>query len=71
MVAKASTEQRPTMNADQMAPHTKLPPANPTRRTRATTKGRGKQSVEEARASDNAEAAAMSGVPLSDAAAAN
>ena len=72
MAAKASTEQRPPMNADQTpgdqtVPHTKSPPGAAKRRPRVT-KGRGKGSKDkvEAPATDDAEDAAVSLIPLND-----
>ena len=75
MAAKASTEQRPPMNADQTpgdqtVPHTKSPQPQQAakRRPRCTTKGRGKGSKDkvEAPATDDAEDAAVSLIPLND-----
>ena len=77
MAAKASTEQRPPMNADQTpgdqtVPHTKSPPSKQAakRRTRVTiTKGGGKGSalkVQVVPAIEDAEAAAVGIIPSSD-----
>ena len=74
MAAKASTEQRPPMNADQTpgdqtVPHTKSPqPQQVAKRRPRVNKGRRKGSKvkAEAPATDDAEAAAASIIPLSD-----
>ena len=66
MVSNASAEQRPTMNADQMVPHTASPPADPKRKPRVAKHG-GKRSVA-APATDNDEAVLVSSTALCDAA---